>query len=44
LIELTGVPKGTTGAVMNAAPMEDGYDVVVEWDHSRYQMRRPLRD
>jgi hypothetical protein len=41
------VPKGTTGRVVAADPVDDGWDVVIEWDLPPRPFgtgRRPLRD
>ncbi len=41
LVPLPAVPQGTTGRVVRAEEINDGYDLVIEWDagvsNSRFQ-------
>lgn len=47
LIKFSGVPRGTTGRVVAADPVDEGWDVVIEWDLPRRPFgthHRPLQD
>lgn len=43
LVEFSGVPRGTTGQVIQADPSGSGYTLAIQWELPEYRAR-PLVD